>query len=88
MWSDDSSTTFNDNISDDKLNTIMLDIYNNSIPVDTCVKTLKSFLLMQQTQHLVQSMLLRLVLKDLANRNLVKKQLQQKNIYNIAKKEE
>ena len=41
MWSDDRSTTFNDNISHDKVNEIISDINNLSIPVHTCVNDIE-----------------------------------------------
>ena len=41
MWSEDSSPLFNNNISKENLNQIMVDLNNKSIPINNCVSNIE-----------------------------------------------
>ena len=86
MWSEDSRITFNDNISDDKLNTIMLDIYNNSIPVDTCVKNIEELFINAANSTFGPEYVIEVGPKRSCKPKFSKETIVKKNIYNIAKR--
>ena len=86
MWSDDSSSNFNDFISNDKVNRIILDINNNSIPVHTCVNDIEELFIDAANSTFGPEYIIEINSKRSCKPKFSQETIAKKNAYNIAKR--
>ena len=86
MWSEDSSFKFNSNISDEKVDSIIMDINNRSIPIHNCVKKIEELFYETANLTLGKEYEIEVDSKKSHKIKFSKETLAKKTLYNKAKR--
>ena len=86
MWSEDSSFKFNSNISDEKVDSIILDINNRSIPIHNCVNKIEELFYETANLTLGKEYEIEVDSKKSHKIKFSKETLAKKTLYNKAKR--